>query len=72
MQRCDTAQLPDLRDVLFSMANTRYNTREEKVEDFLQRIKNPYEYRVGQVVVRTRFAGGSSMDDCFANYLAMM
>ena len=72
MQNCTTAQLPDLRDVLSSMAGNRYNSREEKVEDFLQRIKNPYEYRVGQVVVRTRFAGSASMDDCFANFLAMM
>ena len=72
MQNRNTAQLPDLREVLSSMAENRYHSREDKVEDFLQRIKNPYEYRVGQVIVRTRFAGNASMDDCFANYLAMM
>lgn len=72
MQNCNTAQLPDLREVLSSMAGTRYKSQEEKVEDFLLRIKNPYEYRVGQVVVRTRFAGSTSMDDCFASFLAMM
>ena len=37
---------------------------------FLEKIRNPYEFRVGSVTVRTSFGSGVTMDECFANYLA--
>lgn len=38
--------------------------REERLTDFVKRVKNPYCFRVGQVIVKTSFAGGKSLEQC--------
>ena len=62
--------LVDIREVLASVEAEHLQTQEEKIACFLQKIRNPYEFRVGSVTVRTSFGSGITMDECFANYLA--
>ena len=62
--------LVDLRDVLASVEAEHLKTQEAKITSFLEKIRNPYEFRVGSVTVRTSFGSGVTMDECFANYLA--
>jgi hypothetical protein len=72
MQSYDQTSLVDIRDVLTAMEAERYDAPEDKIRSFLEKIKNPYEFKVGSVVVKTSFAGKMTMDECFANFLASM
>lgn len=62
--------LVDIRDVFASVEAEHLKTQEAKIASFLEKIQNPYEFRVGSVIVRTSFGSGVTMDECFANYLA--
>ena len=70
MQVVQTDHLVDLREVLASLDSERHMRSEDKMRAFLEKIKNPYEFKVGPVVVHSSFAGEMSMDDCFARYLS--
>ena len=72
MQECRQRSLEDIRDVLAAVEKVHCATPEDKIVSFMQKIKNPYEYRVGSVVVKTSFSGSMTMDDCFANFLSTM
>ena len=40
---------------------------------FLQQIKNPYCFRVGDVVVNVAYTeGGPTLNDCFADMLSLL
>ena len=41
----------------------------ERVEDYIQQIKNPYCYRSHGVVVKISFAGKKSFDECLKDAL---
>lgn len=43
---------------------------EDRVRDYVKQVKNPYAFRVGEVPVRVRFAGGPTLDECLAHYAA--
>lgn len=62
--------LVDIRDALAAVEAEHLKTPEAKIASFLEKIQNPYEFRVGSVTVRTSFGTGVTMDECFANYLA--
>jgi hypothetical protein len=64
--------LVDIRDVLDAVEAEHNETPEDKIISFMQKVKNPYEYKVGSVTVRTSFTDGMTIDDCFANYLATL
>jgi hypothetical protein len=72
MTSCNQESLVDIRDVLSAMEAESYATPEDKIRSFVEKIKNPYEYKVGSVVVKTSFASNMTMDECFANFLATM
>ena len=72
MQNCKQEPLVDIRDVLAAVEAEHCKSPEDKIVSFMQKIKSPYEYKVGSVTVKTSFAGNITMDDCFANFLATM
>ena len=62
-------KLVDLRDVKLdsSMSQT------ERIQSYLQQIKNPYCFRVGDVVVNVAYTkGGATLNDCFADMLSIL
>ena len=54
------------------MNGQKFDTPEEKIRTFVEKIGNPYAYKVGDVVVHVSFSGKQSMDECFSNFLAGM
>ena len=45
-------------------------TREERLQDFIKQIKNPYCYMDGKTVVKISFANtDTTMEDCISHYL---
>ena len=45
-------------------------SREERLRDFIQQIKNPYCYLDGKTVVKITFANtATTIEDCLENYL---
>ena len=45
----------------------------ERVRSYLQQIKNPYCFRVGDVVVNVAYTeGGPTLNDCFADMLSIL
>lgn len=44
--------------------------REERIQSFLEQIKNPYCFRCGDVVVKTSFSeDGPTMQECMEHYI---
>ncbi len=62
----------DIREVMMDMNGQKFDTPEEKIRTFVEKIGNPYAYKVGDVVVHVSFSGKQSMDECFSNFLAGM
>lgn len=45
----------------------------ERVRSYLQQIKNPYCFKVGDVVVNVAYTeGGATLNDCFADMLSIL
>ena len=62
-------KLVDIRDVKLdsSMSQT------ERIQSYLKQIKNPYCFRVGDVVVNVAYTkGGATLNDCFADMLSIL
>lgn len=49
---CDENNLVDIRDINIDTSKTK----QEKLLEFIEKIKNPYLFKVGDVVVRVKFA----------------
>ena len=61
--------LVDIRDV--KLDNSLGQA--ERVKSFLAQIKNPYCFRVGDVVVNVAYTkGGATLNDCFADMLSIL
>lgn len=55
------------RDTLTDISEVKINTelpQEERVLDFIRQIGNPYCYISNGMVVKVRFSGKKSMEDC--------
>ena len=72
MEMAARESLKDIQEVLAEVEGEECKTSDEKVRLFLQKIGNPYLYKVGTVTVRVSFAGSMSIDDCFANFLSAL
>lgn len=48
---CDKSELVDMRDVNIN----ELLTKNEKIEEFLDQIKNPYLFKIGDVAVKVSF-----------------
>lgn len=45
-------------------------SKEERILSFTSQIKNPYCFRVGDVVVRVKYSeNGQSLEECFKNLI---
>ncbi len=64
--------LVDIREVMADMRSQKFETPDEKIRTFVEKIRNPYAYKVGDVTVHVSFAGNQTMDECFSNFLATM
>ena len=64
------------RNALIQRSSVRLDptaSREERLRDFIQQIKNPYCFCVGDVVVNVAYTkGGATLDDCFADLLSIL
>ena len=52
LQTCNIDDLVDIRDVKVDKSKSQ----EEKLFDFIEKIKNPYLFKVGNTVVKVRFS----------------
>ena len=61
--------LVDIRDIKID----RSLPLEERVRSYLEQIKNPYKFRVGETAVRVSYANNqTTINDSFANLIASM
>ena len=62
-------ELVDIRDVKLDSSLGQA----ERIQSFLQQIKNPYCFRVGDVAVNVAYTeGGPTLNDCFADMLSLL
>ena len=52
LQSCNIDELVDIRDVKVDKSKSQM----EKLVDFIEKIKNPYLFKVGDTVVKVRFS----------------
>ena len=63
------SELVDIRDVVIDKSLTL----EDRVRSYVEQIKDPYCFRVGNVVVRVSYAGkDKSLTDSFTSMIASM
>ena len=63
------SELVDIRDVVID----KRLTPEERVRSYIEQIKDPYCFKVGDVVVRVSYAGkDKSLTDSFTSRIASM
>ena len=67
--RKDTQALVDIRDVKLDSSLEQT----ERIRSFLRQIKNPYRFKVGDVVVDVAYTEGSAtLNDCFVDMLSIL
>lgn len=67
--RQDLSDLVDIRDVVID----KTLPLEERVKSYVEQIKNPYCFKVGDVVVRVSYAGKEkSLTDTFTSMIASL
>lgn len=63
-------------DELVDLRTVRINTglpAEERIRSFLRQVKNPYCYKVGDVVVRVAYSeNGATLDECFTEMISSL
>ena len=67
----DSAREPlvDIRDVKLDSSMEQA----DRVRSFLQPVKNPYRFKVGDVVVNVAYTnGGATLNECFADMLSLL
>lgn len=65
----DPQTLVDIRDVVLD----RSLEQTERIKSFLKQIKDPYCFKVGDVVVNVAYTeGGATLNDCFADMLSVL
>ena len=63
------ASLVDIRDVRID----RTLPMEERVKSYVEQVKNPYMFKVGDTIVRVSYADTNrTMNDNFVNMIAVM
>lgn len=60
--------LVDLRDVHVDTALPQ----QERLRSFIEQVRDPYRFRVGDVVVNVSYTGGGTLNDRFAEMMSMM
>ena len=61
--------LVDIRDVKLDSSMEQA----DRVRSFIQQVKNPYRFKVGDVVVNVAYTnGGAALNECFADMLSLL
>lgn len=61
--------LVDIRDVKLDSSMEQA----DRVRSFIQQVKNPYLFKVGDVVVNVAYTnGGATLNECFADMLSLL
>ena len=61
--------LVDIRDVKLDSSMQQA----DRVRSFIQQVKNPYRFKVGDVVVNVAYTnGGATLNECFADMLSLL
>ena len=61
--------LVDIRDVKLDTSMEQA----DRVRSFIQQVKNPYRFKVGDVVVNVAYTnGGATLNECFADMLSLL
>ena len=61
--------LVDIRDVKLDSSMEQA----DRVRSFTQQVKNPYRFKVGDVVVNVAYTnGGATLNECFADMLSLL
>lgn len=61
--------LVDIRDVQIDAALSQ----EEKIRSFIEQVKDPYRFKVGDVVVNVSYSGGNAtLNDRFAEMMSLL
>ena len=63
-----TQALIDIRDVQIDTALPQ----EERIRSFVKQIKNPYRFKVGDVVVNVSYSGEATLNDRFAEMMSLL
>ncbi len=67
--RPDLSELVDIRDVVIDKSLPL----EDRVKSYVEQIKNPYCFKVGDVVVKVAYAGkDKTLTDSFTSMIASM
>ena len=74
LKRCRNMKLEDVTlddvDELSSIKIDRRKSSNERILDFLTKVKNPYIFKVNDRLVRMRFSeNGPTADECLTNML---
>ena len=75
LERCRNVNLDDVKlenvDEITSIKIDRRKPSEERILDFLTKVKNPYIFKVNGKLVRIRFSESSNLtaEDCLTNVL---
>lgn len=61
--------LVDIRDVKLDSSMEQA----DRVRSFIQQVKNPYRFKVGDVVVNVAYTnGGATLNECFADMFSLL
>ena len=61
--------LVDIRDVKLDSSMEQA----DRVRSIIQQVKNPYRFKVGDVVVNVAYTnGGATLNECFADMLSLL
>lgn len=60
--------LVDIRDVRIDAVLSQ----EEKIRSFIEQIKDPYQFKVGEVVVNVSYCGEATLNDRFTEMMSLM
>lgn len=62
---CDKNMLTDLRDITVDKSKSVM----EKIESFTGQVKNPYLFKVGDVIVKVAYSGGKDFSGALSSAL---
>ena len=62
---CDKNTLTDLKDITVDKSKSVM----EKIESFTQQVKNPYLFKVGDVIVKVAYNGGKDFSGALSSAL---
>lgn len=63
---CDKNALTDLRDITVDKSKSVM----ERIENFTGQVKNPYLFKVGDVIVKVAYSGGKDFSGALSNALS--